>query len=236
MNIGRQREAKDIKQEFISTLKETLDVTPKECELMADSFKEKNEYIKAILLYQTAEAFYTGPVETDTIMNCFQGCILGLKISVGELVKERPDLRSIVSRNVVPAMRRIYNKLTNMMELQEEKTILIRSLCLHHIETTELISENNAVREKTLREAIQMMDRELGESANKFHLYNGHLNNLAVTCMSLDRPDEAIDLFEKAIECQKSAEDYDSSNEREGDLEMSNKGLEKAREMLAYMA
>ena len=133
------------------------------------------------MLYQAAEALYNGPIETDTMMNCFQECILGLKISEGKLVKKRPDLRSIVSRNVVPAMCRIYNKLTNMMELQEEKTILIRSLCLHHIKTTELISENNAVRKKTLRKAIQMMDGILGESANKYRLFSGHLSNLAVT-------------------------------------------------------
>ena len=131
-----------------------------------------------------------------------QGCVLGLKISVKALIKERPDLKCIVSRDVVPAMRRIYNKLSNMLSAGAEKMVLLRSLCLHHIETTEHIAENNGVREDTLREAIRMMDEELEERARKFHLYSAHVNNLAVTCMSKDRPEEAIDLFHKAIECR----------------------------------
>ena len=233
--VGRWKEAKEIKNEFIKTVQESLDVTPKECELLADSYRVKNENLKAILLYQAAEAMYTGLTETDVIINCMQGCGLGLKLAVTELVKQRPDLRSIVSRDVVPAIRRVYGKLTGMMGAHGEKMVLIRSLCLHHIETTELILENNAVREKTLQEAIAMMDEELKERACNFHLYSAHVNNLAVTCMSQDRPDEAIKLFEQSLKNRSTAQDYDDPAEKERDLEMTKKGLLKAHEMREYM-
>jgi len=235
INIRRNKEARDIKIKIIQTLEQTLEVPSKECELLADSYRNKDENVKAILLYQAAEALYKEQTETDEMINCLQGCALGLKLAVGALVKERPDLRTLVSQDVVPSMRRIYNKLSNMMAAHGEKMVLIRSLCLHHIETTELVAENNAVRETTLREAIELMDEELGNRAPKFHLYSAHVNNLAVTCMTQDRPDEAIDLFKKAIECRNSAEDYDDQLEKASDLKMSNGGLQKAYEMRAYM-
>ena len=146
----RQGEAIRAKHEFIEKFREALQVTSKECELLADSYREKDENLKAILMYQAAEALYTGENETDEIINCLQGCALGLKLSVTELAKQRPDLRSIVLKDVVPAMRRVYDKLSNMMDAHGEKMVLIRSLCLHHIETTELISDNNPIREKIL--------------------------------------------------------------------------------------
>ena len=236
INIGRRKEAQDIKAEFIEAFSKTLKVTSKECELLADSYREKGENVKAILLYQASEALYTGEFETDVIINCLQGCALGLKMSVVELVKQRPDLRCIVSRDVVPAIRRCYIKLSNMMRAHDEGMVLVRSLCLHHLETTELISENNAVREETLREAIRMMDQELGGRANQFRLYSAHFNNLAVTCMSLERPDEAIALFEQAIEYRNTATDYKDPAEKKSDLKISRDGLEKAREMKAYMS
>ena len=234
VKIKQHGEAKDIKNQFIDLLAQTLQVSPKECELLADSYRNKGQHLKAILLYQTGEALYTGEVETDDIINCMQGCALGLKLSVSALVKERPDLRCIVSQDVVPAMRRVYNKLSNMQGAGDEKMVLVRSLCLHHIETTELVAENNGIREDTLREAIWMMDEELEDRARKFHLYSAHINNLAVTCMSKDRPEEAIDLFRKAIECRESAEDYDDQLEKMSDLMASKNGLEKAQEMLDY--
>ena len=234
VKIRRHREAKEIKNQFIELLAETLQVSPKECELLADRYRNKGQHLKAILLYQAGEALYTGEVETDDIINCMQGCVLGLKMSVSALVKERPDLICIVSRDVVPAMRRVYNKLSDMQAAGSEKMVLVRSLCLHHIETTELVAENNGVREDTLREAIRMMDEELGDRARKFHLYSAHINNLAVTCMSKDRPEEAIDQFKKALECRESAEDYDDPMERMNDLRISKNGLEKAHEMLVY--
>ena len=52
-------------------------------------------------------------------------------------MKIRPDLRSIVADKVVPAMRRIFNKLCGIMVAEDRKMILIQSLYLHHIETTE---------------------------------------------------------------------------------------------------
>ena len=235
INIRRHREARDIKNEFIETLKLVMQPSPKECELLGDSYGSQKEHVKAILLYQTSEALYTGETETDEMINCMQGCALGLKLSVAALMKERPDLRTIVTKDVVPAMRRVYTKLSNMLAASGEKMVLIRSLCLHHIETTELIAEDNSVRETTLREAIELMDQELGDRACKFHVYSAHVNNLAVTCMNQERPEEAIELFQKAIACRNSAEDYDTHAEKEDDLKMSREGLEKAREMLADM-
>ena len=236
VNIRRHREAKDIKNEFIETLKLILQPSPKECELLGDSYRSHGEYIKAILFYQTSEALYTGETETDEIINCMQGCTLGLNLSVSALVKERPDLRTIVTKDVVPAMRRVYTKLSNMLDASGEKMVLIRSLCLHHIEITELIAEDNSVREITLREAIELMDQELGDRADKFRIYSAHVNNLAVTCMIQERPEDAIELFQKAIKCRNSAQDYDTSAEKENDLKMSRDGLQKAHEMHAYMS
>ena len=235
VNVGRQDEAWDIKNEFTDTLQETLELSTMECEQLADTYRKKGEYLKAILLYQASEKMYTGQTETDEITNCLQRCALGLKLSVTALVKQRPDLRRIVSDDVVPAIRRVYDKLSSMMDAHGEKMVLIRSLCLHHIETTELVSDNNSVREKTLREAIRMMDQELMGGVSKFNLYSAHVNNLAVTCMSQDRPAEAVELFTKAIEYRNIAEDYNSSAERTNDLAMSQEGLRKAHEMLAYM-
>ena len=178
---------------------------------------------------------YKKKIDSDEIINCLQGCALGLKLAIGELMKERPDLRSIVAKDVVPAMRRVYDNLSGMVAAQTEKMVLIRSLCLHHIETTELISEDNTVREDTLREAVALMDASFEENASKYHLYSAHLNNLAVTCMTKERPKEAIELFERAIESRKEAKDYTSEQEREQDLEASVGGLKKAEEMLKYM-
>ena len=234
VKIRRHREAKEIKNQFIELLAETLQVSPKECELLADSYSNKGQHLKAILLYQAGEALYTGEVETDEIINCLQGCALGLKISVLALVKERPDLRCIVSRDVVPAIRRIYIKLSNMLGAGDEKMVLVRSLCLHHIETTEHVAENNWVREDTLREAIRMMDEELGDRAKKFKLYSAHVNNLAATCIFKDRPEEAIDQFKKAIACRESAEDYNDLTKKMNELRISKNGLKEAQEMLAY--
>ena len=79
------------------------------------------------------------------------------------------------------------------------------------------------------------MNQELGERANNFHLYSAHVNNLAATSYSLDRPDEAIDLFEKAIECRKTAQDYNDPNDRNDDVLTGERGLNKAIEMCAHM-
>ena len=235
VSIGRSKEAKEIKTEFIQTLKEVLDAQPKECELLADEYKKNGNNLKAILFYQAAEALYTEETETDEMINCLQGCTLGMKLAVTELVKQRPDFRSIVNRDVVPAQRRVYNKLSNMLSAHNEKMVLIRSLCLHHIETTELVSDDNKVREKTLREAVAMMDKEFGDRARDFHLYSAHLNNLAVTCMTQERPEEAIGLFCRAIECRLTAKDYTSMEEKESDLKASQGGLQKAEEMQKFM-
>ena len=235
VSIGRSKEAKEIKTEFIQTLKEVLDAQPKECELLADDYRKKGNNLKAILFYQAAEALYTEETETDEMINCLQGCTLGMKLAVTALVKQRPDFRSIVNRDVVPAQRRVYNKLSNMLSAHNEKMVLIRSLCLHHIETTELVSEDNRVREKTLREAVAMMDQEFGENAGNYHLYSAHLNNLAVTCMTQEQPEEAITLFRRAIDCRHTAKDYDTEEEKRSDLKASQGGLQKAEEMLAFM-
>ena len=235
VSIGRTKEAKEIKTEFIQTLNEVLDAQPKECELLADEYMKKGDNLKAILFYQAAEALYTEETETDEMINCLQGCILGMKLAVTELVKQRPDFRSIVNRDVVPAQRRVYNKLSNMLCAHNEKMVLVRSLCLHHIETTELVSDDNKVREKTLREAVAMMDQEFGENAGNYRLYSAHLNNLAVACMVEERPEEAIGLFHRAIECRHTAKDYTSTEEQESDLELSKGGLQNAEEMQKFM-
>ena len=235
VSSSKFEKAKRIKEEFFVILKNKLRATPKDCELAADRSKDNRDFMKAILLYQAAEALYNSNRDSDEIVNCLQGCALGLKIAAGDLLKERPDLRSIVADDVVPAMRRIYDKLSNMFSAHTHKMVLIRSLCLHHIETTELIAEENLVRERSLREAIDLMDKAFGDEAGKYHLYSSHLNNLAVVCMVKEEIEEAIATFEKAIESRKTATDYSSEPERNRDIEASKSGLEKSKEMLRYM-
>ena len=224
-----------IKKELIFILENDFNASPKDCELLGDRYRRKKDYIPAILFYQVAEALHKQKSDSDEIINCLQGCALGLKIAIGDLLKLRPDLRPIVTSEIVPAMRRIYNKLSGMHCSRITKMILIRSLCLHHIETTELISEDNTVREKTLREAVALMKGAFKEDASKYHLYSAHLNNLAVVCMTKERPEEAIEIFEEAIVSRKRATDYTTRFEREQDLHASVDGLRKAREMLEYM-
>ena len=130
-------------------LAEILQVSPKECELLADNYRNKGQHLKAILLYQAGEALYTGEVETDDIINCMQGCALGLKMSVSALVKERPDLICIVSRDVVPAMRRVYNKLSDMQAAGSEKIWYWFVLCACITLKRQTLSQKTTGFEKT---------------------------------------------------------------------------------------
>ena len=229
-------EANKIKLELFEIIKTIMRATPKDCELLGDRYMNDRDFIKAILFYQAGEALYKKGIDTDEIINCLQGLALGLKIAAGQLMKKRPDLRMIVAKVVVLAMRCIYNDLSGMFSAEANKMVLVRSLCLHHIETTELIAEDNRVREETLREAVELMERAFGERASKYNLYSSHLNNLAVTCMTQERPGEAIEIFEKAIDSRLKAEDYKTDIEKQEDLVASEDGLRKAKEMLSYMA
>ena len=103
ISTGDCNTADAIKDELVENLRDNLHATAKECELLGDRYKKQKQYIKAILLYQVGEALVEG-IETDEMINCLQGCALGLKLSVSKLVKIRPDLRSIAADKVVPAM------------------------------------------------------------------------------------------------------------------------------------
>ena len=233
ISTGDYNTADAIKDELVENLRDNLHATAKECELLGDRYNKQKQYIKAILLYQVGEALVDG-IETDEMINCLQGCALGLKITVSKLVKIRPDLRSIVSEKVVPAMRRIFDKLCGIMVAEDEKMVLIQSLCLHHIETTELRAEDSSVREHTLREAIALMDQKLGEEACQHKLYSAHLNNLGVACMTQNKADEAATFLYQAIEARKRAKDYDSELEQKMDLTMSKSALKDVEEMIHY--
>ena len=236
MSTLQHEEAKKIKEELFIILENSLHATPKDCELLGDKFRKDQEYIKAILMYQAGEVLVKeSSNEFDEIINCLQGCALGLKMAAADLMKERGDLRSIVADDIVPAMRRIYVKLSDRQTAGTTISVLIRSLCLHHIETTELLCDDNTVRERTLREAVALMEKEFGEAAGKHHLYSCHLNNLGVFCMTQERPREAICIFEKSIESRRMAEDYTTEQERAKDLAASEDGLRKAKEMLRFM-
>ena len=232
-SIGDYNTADAIKDELVEKLRENLHATAKECELLGDRYKNQKQYIKAILLYQAGEALAEG-IETDEMVNCLQGCALGLKIAVSKLVKIRPDLRSIITAKVVPAMRRIFRKLCEIMVAEDKKMVLIQAMCLHHIETTELRAGDSSVRELTLKEAIALMDQKLGEEACKHNLYSAHLNNLGVVCMFQNKADEAVAYLHRAIAARKTAEDYDTEMERKADLAMSESALESAEEMIQY--
>ena len=206
--------------------------TPSDCKLLGDSYTSNQDFIKAILLYQAGEALYEKGVDTNGMINCLQGCALGLKIVVEQLMKVRPDLRPIVASDVVPAMRRVYDQLSVVFCCRTNRLVLIRSLCLQYIETTEMVSEDYRAREATLKEAIVLMETAFKETVSKYSLYNSHLNNLAVLYMDKERPNEAIELFEKAIQSNLKAEDYKNESVRENDLLSCKKGQAKAKEML----
>ena len=222
-----------IKDELIENLRDNLHATAKECELLGDRYKKQKQYIKAILLYQAGEALVG--IETDEMVNCLQGCALGLKISVSKLVKVRPDLRSLVSTTVVPAMRRIFNKLCGIMVADNRKMVLIQSLCLHHIETTELRAEDSSICEPTLREAIALMDQKLGEEACQYYLYGTHLYNLGVACIKQNRAEEAAAYLHQAIDARSAAQDYETKEEQKKAIAMSKSALQDAEEMIRYM-
>ena len=121
------------------------------------------------------------------------------------------------------------------MVAEDKKMVLIQSLCLHHIETTELRAEDSSIRKPTLREAIALMDQKLGEEACQHHLYSAHLNNLGVACMNQNKAAEAAAYLHQAIDARSTAQDYDTKEEQEKDIAMSKFALQDVEEMIEYM-
>ena len=83
ISTGDYNTADAIKDELVENLRDNLRATAKECELLGDRYQKHKQYIKAILLYQAGEALVEG-IETDEMVNCLQGCALGLKLSVSK--------------------------------------------------------------------------------------------------------------------------------------------------------
>ena len=232
----RLEDAKKVKLELIEILKRNLRATPKDCETLGRNYKCKHEYIKAILFYQAAEGMLSKPSESEEIITCLMGCSSGLHDAATSLIEKRPDLRCIVADDIVPAMRRIYDKLSRMMIAQNGQIIQIRSLCLYNIEKTELIAEDNTIREKTLREAIGLMENAFGEKASEDMLYCSHVMSLAAFCLENNKAKEANKLFRKAIKCRNEVKDerFNTEDQKNSHLESCMLGLRKSKEMLNF--
>ncbi|CAK8689371.1 unnamed protein product [Clavelina lepadiformis] len=232
IHTDRLDKAAKIRDELTSLIQELLESSPEELEKYGHSLRQKSKFIEAILFYQISHRFCETEMNPADAVSALQGCALGTKLAVTELLEKHKVSKQTVRKHVIPEMHKFIDCLGRFKSVEKKLICIVQGLCLHHVEHCEFLVGDVNAREASIKRAITSMKDVLGSEAEKHHLYGGHLNNLGHTYLVKDRPGDAASYFSQAIVAKKRAEDYDTQAEKLEDIKKSELALQLARRQL----
>nr|XP_026692798.1 uncharacterized protein LOC108949958 [Ciona intestinalis] len=204
MLVGETEEAIQIKEQLMTILKDKFETTANEIKTFADTIRGEGRDMEAILFYQIAAEFYRN--QTKACLVGISDCAWGMKESIRALLSRDKGLKPIVRTHVIPLMRDMREIIRRSDDVSEEERCLQEVECLCQIGVSEYLVGDLDVSEKTLKEAIAIMQRVFKEKAVKYEVCGQCLNNLGYTYGCTSRPIDACLYYRKAIAAYGKAE------------------------------
>jgi len=227
-----------IRDELFQILMENTEVTAVDIELYARRLDAKEKSIEAVLFFQIACGYYQKKCDGVKGVEGMTVCCEGIRNACKNLLARESSLKSLILYHVVPIMHDIRFKIKESSEDFVEKGFVTSCevKCLHCVEYTEGRCGDYASRELTLREGINLMEGKLGDGCRKWRVYSLLLNNLGCTYEIMGRLEESCLSYAKAVVSYKSAEDYQSDDQRMSDISSSERGLKRIKEKIKQSA
>nr|XP_026689725.1 uncharacterized protein LOC113474137 [Ciona intestinalis] len=163
--------------------------------------------MEAVLFYHIAAEFYGNQSKAGLIG--IKNCANGIKESIEAMLSRNKELKSIIRTHVIPLMHDMREMIRRSVDVNEKDRCLWEVWCLHRIERSEGLVDNFSGCEKTIKEAIAIMERVFQQGAATYLVYGHFLNNLGYTYEQTSRPNDACEYFRKAIAAYGKAEDID---------------------------
>ncbi|XP_078493161.1 uncharacterized protein LOC144748723 [Ciona intestinalis] len=229
MLVEEKEEAIRIKEQLKTLIKEKFQTTPNEIETFAHTIRGKGRDMEAILFYQIAAEFYGNQSKAGLfgIGNCAEG----IQESIKAMLSRDEELKPIVRTHVIPLMRDMREMIRRSEDVSEEDRCLEEVWCLHSIGYNEGLVGDQDGREKTLKEAIAIMERVFKERAGKYQVYGYCLNHLGHTYVLTSRPNDACQYYLKAIAACGKAEDI-NDDQRAERIAKSKRSVEDAKSQM----
>ncbi|XP_078494985.1 uncharacterized protein LOC144749822 [Ciona intestinalis] len=225
MLVGEANEAIRIKKQLTKSLKQKSQITPNEIKTFADTIRDEEREMEAILFDQIAAEFYRN--QSLAGLDGIQNCVLGIQESIEAMLSRDEELKPVVLTHVIPLMRDMREMIQRSDDVSEEDRSLKEVWCLSHIGYSEYFVEDLDGSEKTLEEAIDIMERVFKERAGKYQLYGYCLNILGIKYERTSQPQNACRYYRKAIKAFGKAEDI-NDDLRDERIAMSMRNLERA--------
>ncbi|XP_078491091.1 uncharacterized protein LOC108949854 [Ciona intestinalis] len=229
MLIGKAEDAIGIKDQLNKLFKEKFHTTPNEIKKIADTIRGEGKDMETILFYQIAAEFYRNEALAGLVG--IANCALGIKESIKAMLSRDEGLKPILRNKVIPLMRDMREMIRQSDGVSEEDRCVQEVLCLHWTEYSEYLIGDINGREKTLKEAIAIMERAFKERAGQYNVYGTCLNNLGVTYLGTSRPNDACQYYLKAIAAYEKAEDI-NDDQRAEKIDGSKRNLERVKKPL----
>ncbi|XP_078493051.1 uncharacterized protein LOC108949958 [Ciona intestinalis] len=204
MLVGEMEEAIQIKEQLMTILKEKFETTANEIKTSADTIRDEERDMEAILFYLIAAEFY-GNQSKECLVG-ISDCAWGMKESIRPMLSRDKGLKPIVRTHVIPLMRDMREITRGSDDVSEENRCLQEVECLCQIGVSEYLVGDLDSKEKTLKEAIAIMERVYKENAVKYEIYGQCLNTLGYTYGCTSRPNDACLYYRKAITAYGKAE------------------------------
>jgi len=218
-------EATQIKAKLIDLVANNIDTTAEDMRNFGEKLREKKLFLEAILIFDASSTLSLKIEDAQRKLKMIQFCVQGIKETIIAMIREDVHTKVVVKDHVIPLMRDKLHDIDSTPSVNEQKKCLQVSWVLHRIEFSQMLIEQLKEREQTLREGLKRLDEVLGENKIKHRIYGHLLNNLGNACDMTSRHEEAASFFEQSIDAKKAATDYDSDEERKGDIELSEKSL-----------
>ena len=230
MHANKPEIAVGIREELIQLLNSNAETNGVDAEHYGNWCRKNGKLFEAFLFYQIALEFHRNGNDTlETVISSLFCCCSGTSEIINKLVKDSSTSNQLIESYMISFMRKIVAHIGNHAAAENESYSYKQCICLHYIEQCELEVKDYVSRENTLNEELDLFHSKLGPNPEKHNLYGGCLNNLGHNYLLQNKVKEAAKCFARAIVAKQKAEDYDTKEEKQKDVEISELGLEAAR-------
>ncbi|CAK8673076.1 unnamed protein product [Clavelina lepadiformis] len=238
---GKSELATETRRTMVKLIAENMEVNPDEIREFADQLQTSKKYLDAMLFNFIAAVFYRFTSNSSEKLKKIDQCTfrmaqfikmfweleterIKIKSCPGKL-KAESNLRSLVRNRLLPMLHEMREIIKTIKQTTNHELCLYDTLCAHRIEYCLGIIEDHDIRERMIRGAIQAMSVCFGPQSEDYQVVGHLLNNLGQTYWCLSKYDPAAMYYNQAIDAYKQSKNYLSFQNKNEDIERSQRNL-----------
>ena len=228
-------QATDAKNQLASLLRNNVKTNANEIKNLANSLVTNKKYIPSFLFFQIASAFFERELPPKDSINEIRLCCWEIKeickcIGEGDFYSD--DSTSLVSQLVL-GMLELKDRIAALKKVHPQLQSICHSHCCYYIALCLGWDEQYDQSERYWNEAIRVSDNTFAEKASLYKYYGDLKSNLAYVYECQSRFDEAVQMYNQALNATGQATDFATGSEKITSINCINVYIEEVKKIQA---